>query len=221
MQLPIGTENTDPIQRTRRQKIFWDRLKTVCPRGTFYHGPLLQHNGQECRTALEYDEAMLATRDFWFTHPVKYDRDWHDTLSAYRRCVSPWPAIPEPTEQDYIEHLLLTKDSAPGPDGLPYALWRIFPQQTAAILKDDFHHILAGVLAPPTQVGVWIPKAKQGPTADFFRPLGMPDTLDRLQDGAAAAILFRITRRSFHPAQTLLNSFREPQRGKRSPVIAP
>ena len=198
--------------RSHRQKIFWDRLKTVCPRGTFYHGPLLQHNGQECRTALEYDEAMLATRDFWFTHPVKYDRDWHDTLSAYRRCVLPWPAIPEPTEQDYIEHLLLTKDSAPGPDGLPYALWRMFPQQTAAILKDDFHHILAGVLAPPTQVGVWIPKAKQGPTADFFRPLGMPDTLDRLQDGTAAAILFRTTRHSFHPAQTLLNSFREPQR---------
>ena len=40
----------------------------------------------------------------------------------------------------------------------------------------------------------------------------MPDTLDRLQDGTAAAILFRITRHSFHPAQTLLNSFREPQR---------
>ena len=163
-------------------------------------------------TALEYDEAMLATRDFWFAHPVQYDRDWQDTLSAYRRCVVPWPVIPEPTEQDYIEHLLLTKDSAPGPDGLPYALWRMFPQQTAAILQDDFHHILAGALAPPTQVGVWIPKAKQGPTADFFRPLGMPDTLDRLQDGTAAAILFRITRHSFHPAQTLLNSFREPQR---------
>ena len=212
MQLPIGTDSTDPIQRTRRQKAFWDRLKTLCPRGTFYHGPLLQHNGQECRTALEYDEATLATRNFWFTHPVRYDRDWHDTLSAYRRCVSPWPQIPEPTEQNYIERLLLTKDSAPGPDGLPYALWRVFPQQTALILKDDFHNILAGTLAPPTQVGVWIPKAKQGPTADFFRPLGMPDTLDRLQDGTAAAILFRVTRHSFHPAQTLLNSFREPQR---------
>ena len=87
-------------------------------------------------------------------HPVRYDRDWRDTLSAYRRCVSPWPAVPEPTEKDYIEHLLLTKDSAPGPDGLPYALWRAFPQQTAAILKDDFHNILAGTLAPPTQVGV-------------------------------------------------------------------
>ena len=98
IQLPIGTESTDPVQRTRRQKVFWDRLRTVCPRGTFYHGPLLRHNGQECRTALEYDEAMLATRDFWFTHPTRYDKDWRDTLSAYRRCVSPWPHIPEPTE---------------------------------------------------------------------------------------------------------------------------
>ena len=40
----------------------------------------------------------------------------------------------------------------------------------------------------------------------------MPDTLDRLQDGTAAAILFRVTRRCFHPAQTMLNAFREPQR---------
>ena len=166
-----------------------------------------------CGSSVDIIESKIGYRpNFWFTHPIRYDRDWHDTLSAYRRCVSPWPHIPEPTEQDYIEHLLLTKDSAPGPDGLPYALWRVFPQQTAMILSDDFHHILSGTLAPPTQVGVWIPKAKQGPTADFFRPLGMPDTLDRLQDGTAAAILFRVTRHSFHPAQTLLNSFENPKR---------
>ena len=34
-QMPFGTDNTDPVQRIRRQKIFWDRLKTVCPKGTF------------------------------------------------------------------------------------------------------------------------------------------------------------------------------------------
>ena len=166
--LPFGTESTHPIQRTQRQKLFWDRLKTVCPRGAFYHGPLLQQNGQECRTALEYDEAMLATRDFWFAHPVKYDSEWHSTLSAYRRCTSTWPHIPEPTEQDYIEHLLLTKDSAPGPDGLPYALWRLFPQQRAMILSDDFHHILSGTLVPPTQVGVWIQKQNRRPLQTSF-----------------------------------------------------
>lgn len=94
------------------------------------------------------------TRKFWFDHAINYDSNWHSTLSAYRQCTSPWPTIPEPTERDYIEHLLLTKDSAPGPDGLPYALWRASPSQTAVILKDDFDHILATNLAPPTQVGV-------------------------------------------------------------------
>ena len=34
------------------------------------------------------------------------------------------------------------------------------------------------------QVGVWIPKAKAGPMADHFRPLGMPNTIDRLVDGS-------------------------------------
>lgn len=105
--LPFGQEQTDPIRRARRQRLFWDRLKTICPRGTFYHGPLLQSNGQECRTALEYDEAMLATRDFWFHHPVKYDPAWADALAVYRQHTSPWPPIPEPTIQDYTEQLRL------------------------------------------------------------------------------------------------------------------
>lgn len=169
--LPFGQEQTDPARRARRQRLFWDRLKTICPRGTFYHGPLLQSDGQECRTAQEYDEAMLATRAFWFQPPVRYDPAWAKILETYRQHTEPWPDIPEPSTDDYIEHLLLTKDSAPGPDGLPYALRRMFPQQSAAILHDDFDRMLSCTLPAPTRVGVWIPKAKQGPTADFFRPL--------------------------------------------------
>ena len=210
--LPLGQEHTDPARRARRQRLFWDRLKTICPRGTFYHGPLLQKDGKECKTAQEYDEAMLATRTFWFQPPIRYDPAWAPTLATYRTHTEPWPEVPEPIAEDYIEHLLLTKDSAPGPDGLPYAFWRMFPEQSAAFLQDDFDRMMSCELPAPTQVGVWIPKAKQGPTADFFRPLGMPDTLDRLQDGTAAAILFRTTRHCFHPAQTMLNAFREPQR---------
>ena len=191
--LPFGQESTDPVRRARRQRLFWDRLKTVCPRGTFYHGPLLRSNGTECKTAQEYDDAMLATRSFWFRPPVRYDPSWSRTLNIYRQQTQPWPSIPEPTADDYIAHLLLTKDSAPGPDGLPYALWRMLPYHTAAILQDDFDRMMSCTLPAPVQVGVWIPKAKQGPAADFFRPLGMPDTLDRLQDGTTAAILFRVT----------------------------
>ena len=211
-QIPFGQDHTDPARRARRQRTFWGRLKTICPRGAFYHGPLLQKNGKECRTAQEYDEAMLATRDFWFQPPVQYDPAWASTLATYRAQTEPWPEVPEPVLDDYIEHLLLTKDSAPGPDGLPYAFWRMFPEQSATVLQDDFDRMMACELPAPTQVGVWIPKAKQGPTADYFRSLGMPDTLDRLQDGTAAAMLFRTTRSSFHPAQTMLNVFREPQR---------
>lgn len=132
--IPFGQEHTDPDRRARRQRLFWDRLKTICPRGTFYHGPLLQSDGKECQTAQEYDEAMLATRSFWFRPPARYDPSWSRTLAIYRQPTDPWPPIPEPSSDDF-GHLLLTKDSAPGPDGLPYALWRMIPHYTAVILQ--------------------------------------------------------------------------------------
>ena len=46
-----------------------------------------------------------------------------------------------------------------------------------------FYDILEETALPPLQVGVWIPKAKMGPEADNFRPLGVPSTLERLVDG--------------------------------------
>ena len=59
---------------------------------------------------------------------------------------------------------------------------------------------------------VWIPKAKMGPEADNFRPLGMPNTLERLVDGTAAAQVMRATAPNMHPSQTVLSMFKEPQR---------
>ena len=53
---------------------------------------------------------------------------------------------------------------------------------------------------PPLQVGVWIPKAKAGPVADHFRPVGMPNTIDRLVDGSIAAYVMRHTAHLMHPA---------------------
>ena len=77
---------------------------------------------------------MLATRSFWFRPPARYDPSWSRTLAIYRQPTDPWPPIPEPSSDDF-GHLLLTKDSAPGPDGLPYALWRMIPHYTAVILQ--------------------------------------------------------------------------------------
>ena len=60
------------------------------------------------------------------------------------------------------------------------------------------------------QVGVWIPKAKAGPMADHFRPLGMPNTIDRLVDGSIAAYVMRHTAHLMHPSQAVMSYFKEP-----------
>ena len=60
-------------------------------------------------------------------------------------------------------------------------------------------------------VALWIPKAKLGPNANHFRPLGMPSTFERLVDCPAAAVLARHVAPHLHPSQTVLNEFREPQ----------
>lgn len=98
---------------------------------------------------------------------------------------------PEP--KDFLSTLLHTKDSAPGPDGIPYSAWRLLLCVTVDALISYFHDIIGGTALPPMQVGVWIPKAKAGPEADHFRPLGMPNTLDRLVDGSIAAYVMRHT----------------------------
>ena len=75
-----------------------------------------------------------------------------------------------------------------------------------------FFDIMEGTALPPLQVGVWIPKAKMGPEADCFRPLGMPDTLARLVDGTVAAKVMHATAQNMHPSQTVMSMFKEPQR---------
>ena len=51
-----------------------------------------------------------------------------------------------------------------------------------------------------------------GPEADNFRLLGMPNTLERLVDGTAAAQVMRVTAPTMHPSQTVMSMFKEPQR---------
>ena len=128
---------------------------------------------------------MLATRDFWFEEPVSSHPDWDDILDVYAHAQE-WPAVDLPDKQMLLATLLHTKDSAPGPDGLPYAAWRLLPEVTVDAMMSYFYDILDEQALPPLQVGVWIPKAKMGPEADNFRPLGMPNTLDRLVDGTVA-----------------------------------
>ena len=83
---------------------------------------------------------------------------------------------------------------------------------TVDALISYFYDIIGGTALPPMQVGVWIPKAKAGPTADHFRPLGMPNTIDRLVDGSIAAYIMRHTAHLMHPSQAVMSYFKEPQK---------
>ena len=123
-----------------------------------------------------------------------------------------WPVLKPPEPKDFLSTLLRTKDSAPGPDGIPYSAWRLLPCVTVDALISYFYDIIGGTALPPMQVGVWIPKAKAGPTADHFRPLGMPNTIDRLVDGSIAAYIMRHTAHLMHPSQAVMSYFKEPQK---------
>ena len=58
---------------------------------------------------------------------------------------------------------------------------------------------------------VFIPKADQGEYADNHRPLGLPNTCDRILDPSIYSPFGHCLLGALHPAQALLNLFREPQ----------
>ena len=51
-------------------------------------------------------------------------------------------------------------------------------------------------------------KSQNGPTADNFRPLGMPSTFERVIDGSIATVMTKAIAPLLHPSQTVLNLFR-------------
>ena len=143
--------------------------------------------GKQCQTDIDLSAAMLATQKFWFQPPVKYDPEWTTYLEQYKAQVQVWPHVPHPKE-DLIKSILATNDSAPGPDGIPYAAWRLHRATSAEAMTTHFDDICRSAVRP-CSVQAWIPKAKMGPTADNFRPLGMPSTFERAIDGSIATVM--------------------------------
>ena len=195
------------------QAHMWKQLRQSCPKTVFYNGPIQQGNGDVCTTDLQLQNAMLATRQFWFEEPKQEDLQWDEYLTSYETTTSHWPFVECPDETDYIKTLFFTKDSAPGPDGIPYSAWRLLPTCSAKVMSNFLLDVLQDKLSPPVSVQAWIPKAKLGPTADYFRPLGMPSTFERVVDGTIASVMAKIVAPHLHPSQVVLNDFREPQSG--------
>ena len=136
-------------------------MRNICPKVNSYYGPVYGREGKQCVTSLDLDEAMLATRDFWFQAPTDCDNSWTPVLEVYEQQPS-WPTLKPPEPKDFLSTLLHTKDSAPGPVGIPYSAWRLLPCVTVDALISYFYDIIGGTALPPMQVGVWILKAKAG-----------------------------------------------------------
>ena len=128
MMSPVPSDSTDSQVRGLGSIVaFWGRMRNICPKVSLYNGPILQSNEWQCMTSDDLDKAMLATRGFWFEEPISSHHHWDDILAVYKQGQE-WPEISLPNKQMLLATLLHTKDSALGPDGLPYAAWRLLPE---------------------------------------------------------------------------------------------
>ena len=138
-----------------------------------YNGPILNSQGDQCTTSRMLNEAMLDTRKFWFVEPVDQFREWKPVLREYQTATV-WPSIELPQKQDFLHTLLGTKDSAPGPDGIPYSAWRLSPEDSYPVLENLMGKMISGARSAPVQVGVWIPKPNWDQRQIISDPLECP-----------------------------------------------
>ena len=119
---------------------FWERMRNICPKVNAYYGPVYGREGKQCVTSLDLDEAMLATRDFWFQAPTDYDNSWTPVLKVDEQ-QSSWPVLKPPEPKDFLSTLLHTKDSA----RIPYSAWRLLCVTVDALIS-YFYDIATGPL---------------------------------------------------------------------------
>ena len=108
---------------------------------------------------------------------------WTEQATSAKQTWTYLPLCSPPRTDDLVKTVLATNDSAPGPDGIPYAAWRLHPGTSLYAMATHLDDICRSAVPPPCSVQAWIPKAKMGPIADNFRPLGMPSTFERVIDG--------------------------------------
>ena len=116
--------------------------------------------------------------------PENFSSSWHRTFlhGCTLLVTSGKNQCPRPSHASLYHAVITSPDSAPAPDGIPYSAWRICPRTTTQALENHFQSILTRTASPPLQSLVFIPKADQGEYADNYRPLGLPNTCDRILD---------------------------------------
>ena len=210
----INTRIDRPLrssQFTTPPTLTWQKCRFAAPKIARHTGVIRSASGDICTTTSQLDSALRATRAFWSDFPPPTSPHWNSLLYQYSTACSPFPFCPPPSLDDVYHSIITSPDSAPGADGLPYAAWRVNPATSAQCLHTHFQDIIFRKVRPPHQSLVFIPKADQGEYADNYRPLGLPNTCDRIIDRAAYSKFCATLLHALHPAQALLNTFREPQ----------
>ena len=209
----LHTSPTPPPPRsqfTRAPTHTWSKCRVAAPKISRHTGAIRSSDGSICRTTEELDAALRPTRAFWQEFPCPHDPQWMPLLSTYSRGSTSFPPCPPPQSSD-LHQAIITSPDCSGADGIPYAAWRVCSCVSTIVLSSHFQDILERRVSPPIQTLVFIPKADQGDYADNYRPLGLPNTSDRIVDRAAHTRFCHCLTGALHPAQALLNLFREPQ----------
>ena len=195
----LAPKNTPEIAGDRSSSThFWQRMRELKTTQCTYNGPIYRTNGQRCNTVQDLDQAMIDTRSFWEESPPETQSSWHPLLVEFQAGNSFFPPFPD------LRYSLIssTQESAPGLDGIPYAAWRLNPEESSHAIYKLFTKITRAQGEPPSQVLVWIPKAVAGPTKDYFPPLGMPNTSYRVLPGALSALVVAHCSQYLHPSQS-------------------
>ena len=202
---PTRTQFTIPPAAT------WTKCGVAAPKIWAHQGAIKSSDGTICTTTASLDAALRATRSFWQDFPTPFHPAWATLLNDYTQQITPLPSCLPPGYTEFYHSIITSPDSAPGADGIPFSAWRLSPSVSSRALDHHFTSILHMQTPPPLQSLVFIPKADKGDYADNYRPLGLPNTCDRLIDRAAYSQFAPTLVGYLHPAQALLNTFREPQ----------
>ena len=160
--------------------------------------------GRDCELAARKLYFIMVL--FWTVQAISAGPTW--------TCLQPC-SPPASSGSNRLSNMILsgqtTWSSIKAQAGIPYAAWRLHPGVSSDAMITHLDDICRSAVPPPCSVQAWIPKAKMGPTADNFRPLGMPSTFERVIDGSIATVMTRAIAPLLHPSQTVLNVFRELQ----------
>ena len=118
-----------------KSKLKWQSYRKICPRIIIDSQQVRSENGQLITSMSQLDTALRATRAFWHHFPCRQDNQWSKLLEPYAQRA---PFVPQdlPDESTLFKVIITTKDSSPGPDGVPYALYRQNPTYFASLLGD-------------------------------------------------------------------------------------